>query len=251
MNINLINNIQNPINEFFFQIKLPNNKVDFYIYKNVEDYNKNIIILSVNELEFLTKSISKAVEYLKKLDPLLQNQNPNLNMEIWNVCIYSNMFFELPFTMQDIIFIPYKYLSRSEKLFTNNFITTLVHERLHILQRYNQTAWDEYIKKHTNWLLIMNAELYNNITYYKTIQVANPDTTYPGKIYMLKLNLNTLYWGELVKRNSSTKVIDQWFEAIPSIERNTFNLYANNNQISKYEHPYEELAYEISKSLVN
>ena len=157
------------------------------------------------------------------------------------------MFFDLPFTMDKIIFIPESYLNKSiqANTNTNNFIITLVHEQLHILQRYNQIKWDEYIKTHTNWILLSNIQLDKNITYYKTTQVANPDTTYPNKIYVYKQS-NKLYWGELVKRDSSPKVIDQWFVLLP----NTFDLYPVHEQISKYEHPYEELAYEISKSLV-
>ena len=99
-----------------------------------------------------------------------------------------------------------------------------------------------------------NIHLNKKATYYKTIKVANPDTTYPNCIYMLKIN-NTFYWGELVKKDSNsniktnTKVGDQWFQAIPSNIPNTIELYPCES-MSKYEHPYEELAYEISKNLV-
>jgi hypothetical protein len=203
--------------------------------------------ISREQIDFLFKSINKANGYLKNLNPSLQNHNSLLNNSIWNICVYVNMFFDLPFTMDKIIFIPESYLNKSiqANTNTNNFIITLVHEQLHILQRYNQIKWDEYIKTHTNWILLSNIQLDKNITYYKTTQVANPDTTYPNKIYVYKQS-NKLYWGELVKRDSSPKVIDQWFVLLP----NTFDLYPVHEQISKYEHPYEELAYEISKSLV-
>ena len=245
--INLITNIINPINNFFTQINCTNK--EFYINKNLDDYNKNIVRISNEQYDFLAKSINKASGYLKNLNPVLQNRNPLIHYNKWNICVYTNMFFDLPFTMDDNIFIPESYLNKSMQTNTNNFVITLVHEQLHILQRYNQNAWDEYIKKNSNWILLKDVKFNKNITYYKTTQVANPDTTYPNKIYIIKYS-NSIYWGELVKKDSNPKVIDQWFDLIPSNIPNTFDLYPIHIQISKYEHPYEELAYELSKNLV-
>lgn len=245
-NILLKTDINYPIDNFFANINCINK--DFYIQNNLDNLNKNIITISNIEYEFLSKSVSSAIYYLQNLNKYLQNKSVNLSNNVWNICIYSGMFFDLPFTLEDIIFIPHSYLIKSINLNNNNFVITLVHERIHLLQRYNQEIWDAYILENTNWILRQDVYLNKKITYYKTTKVSNPDTTYPNKIFMLKIN-DHVYWGELIKKDSEPTVYDQWFQIKQSNLPNTFDLYPWMS-ICKYEHPYEELAYVLSKNLV-
>jgi hypothetical protein len=126
------------------------------------------------------------------------------------------------------------------------FINTMVHEKIHILQRYNTTRWDNYILKQTTWSIIPYKPLVKKASYYKIARVYNPDTFYINKLFVIKQN-NKIYYGELVKKNNSDKVVSLWYELYNKNDH--YELYPTNN-ISKYEHPYEELAYKLSNEYV-
>ena len=173
------------------------------------------------------------------------------------------MFFNLPFTLSDIIFIPQSYINSSiEKsgvfdfLFDNSnkinkinktFSKTLIHEKIHLLQRYNQEIWDNYIIKKTNWSIVQKEMYFNSTLINNNKFIYNPDTYYVTNTFAYSVS-GINYYGEMLL-NSNKAIKDIWFQMVDS--NNKINLYPISYSIFKYEHPYEELAYSISNELIN
>jgi hypothetical protein len=239
---------------------------DMKIYFKNENVNINtnfndfvIKNLSDKQINFLKSNIKYSAECLQNLNPLLTNKNLNLNYDNWKICVFSEMFFNLPFTLLDVIFIPESYINSSignsgllDFLFDGStqvnktFSKTLIHEKIHLLQRYNQEIWDNYIMSNTNWI-INNKEIFFNCTLINNNKIIyNPDTYYVNNIFAYPVS-DINYYGKMLL-DSNKKIKDIWFQMVNS--NNKINLYPISYSISKYEHPYEELAYSISNELI-
>lgn len=242
----IITNVKNIFDNFFEKIEFENKKI--YFINNNDNINNNIIkIVSPEQNIFLQNNINYSSKCLLKLDNELKNFNNNFNNNIWKICIFENMFFNLPFTLEDIIFIPLKYLNsclteKSDK----HFSKTLIHEKIHLLQRHNQENWIKYIIKNTKWI-VNNNEKISKITLIRNNKIIyNPDTYYNNN-FLYFLN-NKYYYAEMLL-NSKNEITNIWFEAI--INNNKIYLHPTNLSITKYEHPFEELAYNLSNKLIN
>jgi hypothetical protein len=253
--IKYINDINNIINSFMNCINTDIKKLYIKNHNNNYNYNNNVIDkLLDSELEFIKKNIFIVDKKMKKLDAKLINLNEIIKSNIWKICIYTDMFFNFPFTLNDVIFMPYSYIKNCVKSYDNTkFQITMIHERIHILQRYNQKLWNEYIKNNTNWIIFNNNDFKLNIlsTLYNTNKIINPDTFYLDKIFFLNIN-NQLYYGELIKNNFNNNIKPLWYEVKyknNNKNENQLELYPTHNLISNYEHPYEELAYLLSNEL--
>jgi hypothetical protein len=215
--LNFLNNIPQKLHHKYY-----NNDLSKNIKKHI---SQNIILFNEKNIKIANFLLNK---YLNCY--LFNNNLPNY----WNICITKNNFmFSFPFTLDNIIFLPYSYILNSiENNNNEEYITTLIHEKIHIYQRYNLNFWDTIIQKYTNWKILEKKYLFNNenITY-------NPDTLYPNKQYYYFLN-NNFYIGYL---NNSIKL--EW------VDTDSGKLY-NSDKLPKYEHPYEEYAYRISKDIV-
>ena len=173
---------------------------DYYIVTKIPDYIKKKYKDGIIKADLLLTN------YLKK--NLLFNGD-------WNICITKNNYmYNYPFTFENIIFMPINYQS--------NFIETLIHERIHICQRYNINEWANLINK--QW------KINNNI---KLKGIINPDT------YYIKYTFND-YYGYLTRENNDIKI-------------NWINIYTNETKDLKlkYEHPFELLAYKLSEKIIN
>ena len=202
-----------------------------YLRNNLED---NILQnIPNNIILFNEKNIKIANFLLNKY--LSQEFNKNNIKNDWTICITKNNFmFGLPFTLQNIIFLPQDYIISSiTSDNTRQYTTTLIHEQLHIYQRYNINTWNDNIQKNSNWKLLNNNYFYDNSNI-----IYNPDTSYLNNQYGYKY-YNNIYVGYL---NKDLKA--EWINI-------KTNKICNENFLPKYEHPYEELAYMISNDLIN
>lgn len=257
----LVNDINYLLDHFFKNI----DDADFKIYFmnkdiNTRNFNNWIVkMISDEQLNFLKENIKFSVNCLKKINPILNNINSDLDDNLWKLCIFQDMFFNLPFTLQDVIFIPVSYIDSSMKktnlidyIFNNtdhinkNFSKTLVHEKIHLLQRYNENIWNNYIINNTNWSIvnkqiIINCSLINNNKI-----IYNPDTFYVNNYFVYNKN-NICYYG-LMSLDSKNEIKNIWFEAVELEDK--INLYPSNETINKYEHPFEELAYTMAFDLI-
>ena len=228
--INYVTKIEllNPLFLNFFKT-IPKKSQNIYYDKDLKYYIINNI--SNDIVLFNEKCIKKSNYLLNKY--LYKDLFKNNKINNGNICITKNNFrFNFPFTLGNIIFLPYEYIINAIHKNDNDYIITLIHEKIHIYQRYNMNIWDNYIHKYSNWLKI-NTEYVHN----KDNVIYNPDTLYPNNIYCYKYN-NELYFGYLNK-----KLKKEW------INIKTGKIY-NNINFSKYEHPYEDLAYNISNDII-
>jgi hypothetical protein len=80
----------------------------------------------------------------------------------------------LPFTLEDIIFIPISYIKSS---YSNNsyqnFTKTMFHERIHISQRLNINKWNNYIQNNIKDILIFETKNFNVSNDYKNKSITS------------------------------------------------------------------------------
>jgi hypothetical protein len=128
----------------------------------------------------------------------------------------------LPHTRDNIIFVSKNVLKYDELNLTN----TLIHEKIHIYQRYNSNIFDKIIKDMR--LLEIDKKAYKSAKYIRS----NPDTN--NKIYYAAAN--------------AAMVSDA--NVMVCLYRND-NPNSINDVIHKnysMEHPYEKIAYEIAEN---
>jgi len=188
------------------------------------------------------------------------------NTNVWKIFIYDNMMWDLPFTMEDVIFLPLKLLNIAKMENSNsnyNLIKTLIHERIHVLQRKNVSAWIDYVYANDRkWIKINYSsslfsflDLYNIDKLMDKMIVRNPDTIYKDFKYIYEKDGN-LFYGVLYL-TVSRKIDIQWFLIVEKKyndydkETVSYKLEKWDKEISKYEHPFEKYAYIISDELTN
>jgi len=127
----------------------------------------------------------------------------------------------LPHTRENIIFVSKNVLKYDELNLTN----TLIHEKIHIYQRYNSILFDKIISE--MGLLELDKKSFKYAKYIRS----NPDTN--NKIY---------YYNDVANSNSSNIMVYLYRNDNP----NSINDVIQKNY-SK-EHPYENIAYEIAEN---
>ena len=220
------------INNFF--LKIPKNTIKYYFkypfnYYFVNMYeSKNIDLF--NKIKYCIK-ISH-IKIINDLDVHLLCCND------WNICVYNNFMFNLPFTYDNIIYLPYELLININN---SKLIELLIHEKIHIFQRFNINWIDDKYVNIFNWKQINISFNYEYLqSLIDNVIVFNPDTIDCNYTFMLSNN-NKLYYCVLYLLDE--KVNYKWFE------------YKNNKLINTdftylYDHLYEELAYKISKKIM-
>lgn len=183
------------------------------IYKNncmkcTTDFNKN-------QIDIITEASKEADKYLNNYNKLLNGKD--IAKIKWNFALTqnnNNYEYEdgLPHTRKNIIFLSDKIIPNT---ISHNFINTLIHEKIHVYQRYNPKILENVINK-----MGFKKTSFKNIK-----QRSNPDLN--NLIYINKNNqkLSCLY-----KNNKPSSIND-----VICLE--------NNNLL---EHPYELLAYNIA-----
>ena len=202
-------------------------KVKTYIeyINNIED---TAISFTDEEKELLIKCAKNADIYLRKesfkeLDYAEYINGNNIADIKWIFAnTYTNRFNNilkeneegLPHTRENIIFLSKNVLKFDELALTN----TLIHEKIHIYQRYNSSIFEKIIKDMD--LKELDVKKYKYAKYIRS----NPDTN--NKIYYNGDNIMVCLY-----RNDKP---------------NSINDVVHNNYAT--EHPYEKIAYEIAEN---
>jgi len=266
LNISFDNNSFQIINLFLSQIKNDDIK---NLYFESNDYSF--------ELDLLENPISNNFEiylwFIKCVDITNQIINSKSNKyvelfgtdkDIWKISICKDIMFNYPFTLEDIIFLPISYviseynLSNKTSIKSKKMINTLIHEKIHIVQRKNEQLWENFIKQencgwkkilsNTKEFQIINLNTTNNliISNIEYNFILNPDTTYNNFKYIWIKDNGKKYYGQYIC-NTKTKKIDKKFFQIDFEENKLIPVYENLDE----EHPYETYAYKIANQLVN
>ena len=225
-----------------------------------EDEKESLVICAKNADEYLR---NEAFKELKYGDALNGNKIADIKWIFANT--YTNYFNEvikeneqgLPHTRENIIFLS-KNVLKNDTSNLLNLTNTLIHEKIHIYQRYNPDIFAKIIKD-------MGLKELNKATFkYAKYIRSNPDTNdkiyyydKSGNSYLAYLtNLNILGKGK-GKGKGEGEAEDKGDGANIDIENIMVCLYRNDkpNSINDVkqsnfatEHPYEKIAYEIAEN---
>tara|TARA_Y100000389_G_scaffold25231_1_gene21911 strand:+ start:7981 stop:8817 length:837 start_codon:yes stop_codon:yes gene_type:complete len=189
--------------------------------KNNNIYKNKCINCATNfnqhQINIITQACIEADKYLSSYNYLLNGND--IAIIDWNIALttnYNNFEYEegLPHTRENIIFLSNKLIPNT---ISNSLINTLIHEKIHIYQRYNYDILEN----------IINKMGYTKTSFKNIKQRSNPDLN--NSIYINKNNekLSCLYKSD--KPNGINDV----------------TCLENNNL---FEHPYELLAYTIANA---
>lgn len=190
--------------------------------KSIKDYKKIIINqqkeknnLTFKDYLIILLGSIRADYYFYNLKHKLLPEDHNINKILWKFAIMKSNKYEekFPHTREDIIFIHIDIVKNVNNIQDYyKFVKLLIHEKLHIYQRYNSIAIDNCLEK-------LNIRRKHNRRDFKLIR-ANPDLNK----WVYENN------GELMLYEYTNK----YPNSINDIKINT-----------KYEHPYEMISYTI------
>jgi hypothetical protein len=180
------------------------------------------------------------------------------DISVWNFCIVQNVLFNFPFTLANIIYIPVGYIQ--DNFLNKDYVSlsrTIVHEKIHLGQRYGEEIWNNWINQiDKNWIkinnydekfIVINKAITNdksNLLDSNEEFISNPDSYYENFKYMYKTRDN-FYYGHYVYNYDTKKINIKYFVLdIPKKKLKKTSL------IFEQEHPYETYAYAISKEII-
>ncbi len=240
--IKYIRDVTDINNNYIYDV--PNEHKKYY---NVYNYCLNITNEQKNKIY---NCVSNASEKLKLLPNELKNKNNEISDNIWFIFINDrNVMFDLPYTLNKIIFLPISIVINYNE---TRLTEILIHERIHILQRYNLNNWFEYISNNLpkwNKLNYCYCNNYLNKIVYPNIVIKNPDIY----DYYCYNDGNNNYVAYFIINVNYNKPYLQWFK----IKNNDDDGNDSNNHelektifsINDVEHPFEHYAYYFANKL--
>lgn len=252
------------------------NTIHPYQYKNKINAERNTIVSKYQFMDLYLASLqtpsTKYNELLnihKKyaIDIFSQNNLSNLVKYIQDTNIImsvNNLEGGMPFTIGNTIILSDMFMEKyyndwvnNNKSIQINFIETLLHEYLHIIQRKKQSLFDSYYKKHYKYL-VKQFSITNMERNIQKKHMTNPDSnntfwTYKknGNIYIpILYKDNDKYVPYVVKHKQPIKhkhSNSKYVERKPLLD--IFNKIHGFVNVSY--HPNETFAYRVSKSLIS
>ena len=209
------------------------------------EYIKNLMIVNPKFNTILNKSVLKCNKLTKSI-PIFQKYKWKFFMS------KSALELDMPFTLHDSIILPenllndtYLYYIRSNKI-SDQFINLLIHEKIHIIQRFNQGKFNNIYKKLYPFVSRINIDRKLNLNIDNHMN--NPDSNNTIWIYRIDnieyntfLQYNKGYLKSVGKRLDNSDEID--LDQIRA--KNGFD-----NDVSMY-HPNEIFACIAAKNIEN
>jgi hypothetical protein len=190
---------------------------------NINEYYDNIkkACIDINEdsIRILNECIHKANNKLNKYKCIGFDGSKCANIQ-WKIGLINNNLYEegFPHTRNNLIIIPKSSLNNKESL-----INTLIHEKIHVYQKTYPQDIIEYLNT-------------NGFTKYKLRSSFN-------NIINTRSNPDMDEW--IYKNKDNQIMIAEYNDNPKSIM--DINIKPNNN--SKYEHPFEYMAYDITNKI--
>lgn len=228
---------------------------DYIVNIDIIEYDTQLYLFFIDCVELATDVLINKTKIDKEFYKLLDH------VHIWNFSICHGIMFNLPFTLGNIIYIPYKWIKKCQR---NNdekkLANTMIHEKLHVGQRLNEIVWTQYIFKNSpEWKKINKTDIEYRIIESELAKpnyilglgdeefVTNPDCFYLKFKYVLVDNVkNIQYYGHYV-RNKKTKQMRIKFFIVNVLNK---KLESSNVINNCEDHPYETFAYKIANELV-
>lgn len=252
-------NFEDSSTKFFYDFIFEHKNIsDLYIGDNSK-INIDLIDYDFELYLFFIDCVEKSYDHISRSKYDLELFG---DIGIWNFCIVQNVMFNFPFTLANIIYIPVGYIQDN---FANkdymSLSRTIVHEKIHLGQRYGEEIWSKFINRiDYNWIkinnydekfIIINNAITNTITNDKTNLldsneefISNPDSYYENFKYVYK-NESNFYYGHYVYNSNTKKINVKYFELdIP------YKKLKKTSKSFEQEHPYETYAYAISEEII-
>jgi hypothetical protein len=213
---------------------------------------KQLYMKSIVDID--NKYLPMLAEYVKRIKIIISKCGlKNLNKYKWNmVKSINNLEDSMPYTLDKFIVINESMLENNYNYYEKfgidyNFLETLIHEQLHVIQRQKQEKFNGFYRKHYKFLdrKITIEKLPDNI---RAKYMTNPDSNFDLWIY--KIN-NKLYYPILEKKNSQYQ--DMGYNVL---NNRPLNLLRNKQQLGfksniSFYHPNEIFACYMADRIVN
>lgn len=237
-----------------FENNVEKKSISFLTVQQIIDYiqrDKDGYINSLNTLDLIARKSSSSMEYIKRvcedmkgedhIDPYLQRRieiccmkaqeyfqktsstskyyDTNIDNIQWNIAVFSTIFYEdgIPHTREKTIFLHKNHI---EKLSNAELTSLLIHEKIHIYQRYHQDT-DKIYDMGFRKMSKRDGDMFNR---------SNPDLD--KYIYMDVVN---------------SKIMCKRYKSIYPKNIKDVIEPSDNNNVHRYEHPYEYIAYQVEK----
>jgi hypothetical protein len=189
--------------------------------------------------------LSKYVQLTNKIFKL--NKLNYIRTIPWLFLVSKNgLEMNMPYTLSNYIVINETQLfnlNRFEQI-NRNFINTLIHEKIHIVQRINQAKFNIFYRQHYTFL-DKKIDIKDVPLQYKKIYMSNPDSNKDFWLYRINSNI---YYPLLVKKGNRVKSIAVTKNR--KIDLDYFKRKLNyNNHVSFY-HPNEIFACTVTDMIL-
>lgn len=235
------------------------NEIKFKLDTAFNNSNSNILKKYINNILNFSEQDKLCLNYYIKIIKLNIN-NKNINKSEWNFVKTSYKLEKgMPFTLGKYIFLSDKLILKYyfDMIHKNkgNIIDnceTLIHEKIHIYQRYNQKLFDKYYYKQFNSRKINNLSI---TKYWNNMIISNPDGLNVNYIYTYE---NKKYLPLLINNKNRLKQIVIELKTKNNLLITT-NKYIDINKFIPFQkyspdiscyHPNEIYAYLISKLII-
>lgn len=199
----LIKHIDNKFKNVF--PKIDNNLVkncltNYFTKLNIAQLQHVFNSLETDKNKLINKFKDCLIPFTKSEQKLLTNLSSKLKIKNVKFVKFTNMHFNYPFTLRDIIFLPtWKFKKNYPQ---KELETTLMHEYIHILQRFNQDIFDKfYQNNYGNYLIKVPRK---QVTFEDQVgdnMLINPDAD-SNNYWFIKQN-NGLYYVPYIVYNNN------------------------------------------------
>jgi len=234
------NNYILSIHPDMYSVKVPNYKRNFS-----KTYSDSIIAIPEKYNKMLENYTKQASIYIKQF-PIFKQFNWSFLMSI------NNLELNMPYTLDKFIILPKSLLEEIHFSFGNghikkDFIETLLHEQLHVIQRQYQSKFDTFYK--SAYSMFLDTKLTSTLPNELAANyMSNPDSN--GSIWIYKLD-NKRYIPLLIFSEEATKSIGYNIDDITdTIDLDKIKLrYGYGFDTSMY-HPNEIFACVLAEQLL-
>ncbi len=175
-----------------YAVKVPNYKNNFK-----KEYGDMLAVVPDEYLDTLDKEVEIASDLISKSDIKV------LDDKDWNMLVSrKGLEMDMPFTLDKFIIIPIdtlqfynaKYMvknkpnKKGDKNFYNAFTKTLIHEKIHVLQRKYQDKFNEFYKKEYKFVDVYPKQSYDIPEELRKVYMTNPDSNFD--VWTYKYNSN-------------------------------------------------------------